>query len=278
MVFKHGFFHADPHPGNFFVEPSGQIGLIDFGEVGTLDERTQQHLAALLLAITRQDSERLVDAFLELGVVRQDLHRDVLRRDLEHVLARYYGKPLGEIAVGPLLGEVLGVVRRHHLQLPATLALLLKTAVMDEGLGVRLDPSFQLTSVLAPYAQQLLLRQYSPLVWARRFGESSLDALQLGADLPPMLRRLMGELERGGLKVSMSPSSFEPLVRRFERLANRLILGILAAAFVNGLAVLLSVYRPPGWEQWAGTVLTGGSLIAGLLGVYLTWTILRCGR
>jgi len=278
MVFEHGFFHADPHPGNFFVEPGGRIGLIDFGMVGTLDERTQEQLARLLLAVTRQDSERLVDAFLDLGAVRQQLRRDLLRRDLEHLLSRYYGKPLGEISLGPLLGEALDIVRRNHLQLPANLALLLKTAVMDEGLGVRLDPSFRLTSVLVPYAERLVLRQYSPLRWARRFGGASLDALQLGADLPQQLRRLIGELERGGLEVGMRPANFEPLIVRFERLANRLILGILTAAFVNGLAVLLSVYRPPGWERWAGAIFTIGFVIAGVLGIYLAWSILRSGR
>jgi ubiquinone biosynthesis protein len=76
----------------------------------------------------------------------------------------------------------------------------------------------------------------------------------------------------------MRPANFEPLIVRFERLANRLILGILTAAFVNGLAVLLSVYRPPGWEQWAGAIFTIGFVIAGVLGVYLAWSILRSGR
>ena len=85
-----GFFHADPHPGTFFVEPGGGIGLIDFGMVGSVDERTQGQLIRLLLAITSQDADRLVDAFLELGVAHQRVDRTVLRRDLEHMLSRYY--------------------------------------------------------------------------------------------------------------------------------------------------------------------------------------------
>jgi ubiquinone biosynthesis protein len=278
MVFEDGFFHADPHPGNFFVEPGGRIGLIDFGMVGTVDDRTQEQLAALLLAITSQDPDRLVDAFLDLGVARRPMNRDLLRRDLEHLLARYYGRPLGELALGPLLTEALDVVRRHGLQLPPNLSLLLKTAVMDEGLGARLDPSFRLTTVLVPYAQQLMLRQYSPLLWARRLGGVSLDTARLAVEFPQHLRRLLGELERGGLEVGMRPVGTEPLLRRFEQLTNRLILGILAAAFVNGLAVLMSVYRPAGWDQWAGVIFTVGFVVAGGLGVYLAWSILRSGR
>jgi ubiquinone biosynthesis protein len=98
MIFEHRLFHADPHPGTFFVGPGGRIGLIDFGMVGEVDKPTQAQLVRLLLAITSQDTDRLVDAFLELGVTRRRVDRGALRQELEHLLARYYGRPLGEIA------------------------------------------------------------------------------------------------------------------------------------------------------------------------------------
>src|SRR6185369_10154093 len=84
MVCEDGFFHADPHPGNFFIEQNGTIGLIDFGMVGVLDERTQELLAELLIAIDREDAERLVDVFLDLGVTRKRIDRAMVRRDIEH--------------------------------------------------------------------------------------------------------------------------------------------------------------------------------------------------
>jgi ubiquinone biosynthesis protein len=76
----------------------------------------------------------------------------------------------------------------------------------------------------------------------------------------------------------MRPVGFEPLLRRFEQLVNRLVLGILAAAFIVGLAALHSVYHPPGWDQWAGSVFAIGLVVAGTLGAYLAWSILRSGR
>jgi ubiquinone biosynthesis protein len=278
MVFEDGFFHADPHPGNFFVEPDGRIGLIDFGMVGTIDERTEEQLIRLLLAITSRDADRLVDAFLDLGVARRRLNRSLLRQDLEHLLARYYGRPLGELAIGRLLGDTMDVVRRHGLTLPPNLALLFKTAVMCEGLAAQLDPTFTLTTVLVPYAERLILRQYSPLLWGRRLGQASLDAARLGTDLPIQLRRLLGELERGDLQIGMRPEGFEPLVRRIERLGNRLELAIITAGFIYGLAVLMATYHPPGWEQWAGMIFAAGFVLAGALGAYLAWSILRSGR
>ena len=277
MVFEDGFFHADPHPGNFFVEPDGRIGLIDFGMAGVVDDATQAQLVDVFIAVTSQDPERMVDALLDLGVAGRRVNRNLLRRDLEHLLSRYYGLPLGEIKLTPMLTEAIAVIRRHSLHLPPNLALLLKTLMMDEALGTRLDPSFQLPTVLVPYAQRIMRRQYSPLLWARRFGRSGLEAARLSAELPQHLRRLIGELERGGLEVGMRPEGFDALVRRFERIANRIVLGIITAAAMIGLAILLSVYRPPIADQWAGAAFGLGFILVAALGTYLAWIILRSG-
>ena len=277
MVFEDGFFHADPHPGNFFIESGGRIGLIDFGMVGEVDERLQDRLANLLLAIAAEDADQLVDAMLGLGVARGRVDRVDLRRDLARLLARYAGRPLGELAVGALVSEALTVVRRHQLQLPPNLALLLKTVVMNEGMGARLDPSFTLGSVLAPYAEQLLWRRFAPDRLARRLGRSAVEAVRLGTELPAQLRRLLGELERGGMEIGVRPAELEPVLRRLERLVNRVVLGILTAAFIVGLAMLMAVYHPPGWEQWSGALFAVGFSLATALGVYLAWSILRSG-
>jgi ubiquinone biosynthesis protein len=278
MVFEDGFFHADPHPGNFVVESDGRLALIDFGIVGALDERTQEQLGRLDLALIGRDPERLVDSLLELGVARRRVRRELLRRDVEHLLARYYGRAFGEVPLGAVLGDALAIVRHHHLRVPPTLALLIKTLAMHEGLGAQLDPTFRLASFLESYARTLVLRQYAPGRWLPRPGWSALDLASLGGDLPQHLRRLLAEHERGGLEVGMRLEGFEPVAARLERLANRVVLGILAAAFVNGLAVLASAYCPLGWDQWTGAFFATGFGLASGLGAYLAWSILRSPR
>ena len=161
MIFEDGFFHADLHPGNFFIEPDGRYGLIDFGMVGSVDERLQERLAGLLLALAARNYDQMVDALLEMGVAASRIDRE-LRRDLENLISPYYGRPLGEIALTPLLNDALAVVRRHRMRLPSNLALLLKTIIITEGPGARLDPDFCLLSVIEPYANRLLLKLYSP--------------------------------------------------------------------------------------------------------------------
>jgi len=278
MVCDDGFFHADPHPGNFFIEADGRIGLIDFGMVGKVDERTQELLADLMLDISREDAERLVDVFLELGVTRERVNRDFLRRDVEHLLKTYWGRALKEVKIGQLLNEVFTVMRNHHLHLPSNLALLLKTVIMIEGLGTHLDPDFKLVSVLAPYTERLVYRQYLPSRWAPRLGRASIEMPRLSAEMPHQLRRMLTAIEHGQLQVGMRPEGFDPLLDRFDRISNRIVLGVIAAAFINGLAVLFSVYRPPSWERWAWIFFAFGFLCALGLGVYLAWSILRIKR
>ena len=150
MVFEDGFFHADLHPGNLFVEGGGRLGLIDFGLVGTVDARTRATLARLLLAVARQDAEGVVDAFLELDAAQQPVDRAAMGREITPLLARLQEQPAAEIAVGPLLTDLFGVVLRHQLVLPADLALLVKPLAMAESLGEQLDPAFGSLAVLAP--------------------------------------------------------------------------------------------------------------------------------
>ena len=275
MVCEDGFFHADPHPGNFFIESNGTIGLIDFGMVGVLDEQTQELLAELLIAINHQDAARLMDVFLDLGVTRKRIDRTLVRRDIDHLLSTYWGLPLGELKVAALLNDVYSIMRRHHLHLPSNLALLLKTVIMIEGLGVTLDPDFHFSKVLTPYTERLVLRQYSPFRWIRSFGRSSLELARLAVEMPQHLRRIATATEDGNLQIGMRPEGFDPVIDRLERIANRIVLGVIAAAFINGLAVLVSVYRPPGWETWGWAVFAFGFVCALLLGAYLAWNILR---
>ena len=277
MVFEDGFFHADLHPGNLFIREGGHIGLIDFGMVGSVDEPTQRDLGLLLSGMVSQDSDRLVDALLELGQSQQPVDRTALRRDLEPLLSQIADQPLSTISLGPLLTDVLSIMRRYHLVLPSNLVLVLKTTVMTEGMVVQLDPTFNFVEALTPFVERLMLQQYSPDAWIRRLGKTVPDVAWFATEFPQHLRRLLGELERGTLKFDIQPTGLDPVFKRAERIANRIVLGVIVAALIVGLSMLVSAYRPgvPGvWE----VVLTIGLTLAGVLALYLVWSIFRSGH
>ena len=279
MVFEHGFYHADPHPGNFVILPDGAIGLMDFGMVGTVSPRLRRQLASVMIAVALHDTEQLVDALLEMGFAAGPIDRGRFSAELERLLARTYDVPLGEIALTPLLQDLLALLQRYRVRLPPDLSLLFKTMLMNESVGTLLDPSFQSTSVLVPYARKLVRRQYAPEQVAREILSAGDDLLWLGTDLPRHVRRLTSDLERGSLSVGLQPAAFEPIVRHVEQIANRLTMGMLAAAFVVGLAVLMAVYHP---GQPVMTWLTGfffvGLVVTVLMLMALMWMMLRSRR
>jgi ubiquinone biosynthesis protein len=277
MVFEDGFFHADLHPGNLFIEEDGHIGLIDFGMVGIVDEQTRGELGLLLSGMISQDSDRIADALLELGASQQPVDRAALRRDLEHLLSQFADQPLSALPLGPMLTDVLSIVRLYHLVLPSNLMLLLKTTIMTEGMVVQLDPSFNLIEALTPYVERLMLQQYSPTAWARRLSKTIPDLAWLATEFPQRLRRLMGELERGNLKFDIQPTGLDPVFKRAERIANRIVLGVIVAALIVGLSMLISAYRPGVTGVW-DVVLPIGFTLAGVLAIYLVWSIFRSGH
>ncbi len=272
-VFVHGFFHADPHPGNFFVLPDQSIGLMDFGMVGRLDETTKTALLRIGLAVTRQDPDRLVDALLAAGLAGSDVSREALRRDLRRLIARYHGRPIREIAAREFVHEVLAVARRHRIQLPAELAQLAKVVAMSEGLGAQLDPEFRLFEFAAPYFQRFWLQGRSPLALSRKIAADALDLVDLSVGLPRRLERMLTRLEHGGLQTSTHLTGLEPVMRQFTRVANRLSVSILTAAMLIALGLVMQLYHPPFWERAAGTLFFFGVLATGALGAWVLWSL-----
>jgi ubiquinone biosynthesis protein len=155
MVFVQRLFHADPHPGNVFVEPDGRVAFVDFGMVGVVSHTTRLGLGKVLLALVAVDVTQMADGLFDLGIVRGSIDRAAFERDLERLLHRYAFVPLEQLRIGPLLNDVMSVVRKHGLRMPSDLALLLKTVMMCEGVAAQLDPGFELIPLLVPYAARL---------------------------------------------------------------------------------------------------------------------------
>jgi len=278
MIFEDGFFHADLHPGNLFVEHGGRVALIDFGMTGTLDERTRDCLADLIIAIGNRDFDQLTEVFLDLGRSTKPVDRNALQLDLEHLIKPCYGKELKEIKLAPLLNGVFSALRKHCLHLPADLTLLLRSVIMAEGMGASLNPAFDLMTVIEPYAERMTERQYSPLRWLGKLGPAGMEMARLSVALPQQMRRVLGDIKRGDFAIGVRAESLEPFALRLENLSNRLVMSILAGAFIVGSAVLLTFYHPQGWERWVGQLLRIGFLTATALSLYLAWRIARSHR
>ncbi|MDM7989189.1 AarF/ABC1/UbiB kinase family protein [Arthrobacter sp. zg-Y877] len=274
MVFDDGFFHADPHPGNLFVEPGGRVGLIDFGMVGEVDEKLRSQLSALFIGIVRKDPERITNALVRMNASGRRVDRVKLRMDLGPLIRLYSGKDLGTAPVGTIISTGLGILRTHHIQLPREMALLLRMLIMTEGMGEVLDPNFRLGPTLGPYARRMALQQLNPVKYARRIGRAGTEVLELGAELPEQVRRLINTLDFEGVEVHIRAEELLPLVQRFERVGNRLVAAIFASAFIRGVGEL-TLGDSSRWKSWQAPLMSAGLASTGALGGYIAWTSRR---
>lgn len=238
QVFEDGFFHADPHPGNFFVQEDGTLGIVDFGMVGTIDEESRYGLLKMLQALGQQDSWAVVDLMSQLGATGGSVNRSALVREVHRALSRYYGLELREMKLGPLINDLMGTVRRHRLHLPADLAVLLKALVMLEGLAERIHPGFRIADVLEPYSEEALTRLKAAEIWGRRLARGTAEAAALSAELPAGMRRLLGLLERGDLELSLKHDEFGQALSSLNSMLRRLSLAVMLGAAVVAWATL----------------------------------------
>ena len=274
-AFEHGVFYADPHAGNLMIQEDGALAVVDFGTVGRLTPEARRRVAGMFLAISRRDAERLTDRVVEVTSPRHPLDRQRLTSDVERLLEQFVDVSFDDVPLGNALGELLHILRRHQLRLPSNLAAFIKALVMCEGILQTLDPESSLTDYLQPMAGKLV---YQGLAGGDNAGDrlrdSALDAAQLSIELPRRIDRVLGEIERGNLRVWTRVEDADPLMKRMEHMVERANATMLAAACIVALAVVLQIYRPQGWQQWIGVVVWI-ALIAAIAAAVRTLLALR---
>jgi ubiquinone biosynthesis protein len=254
-AFEHGVFYADPHSGNLMIQEDGSLAVIDFGTVGRLTPEARRRVAGMFLAISRRDAERLTDRVIEVTSPRHPIDRPQLTSDVERLLEQFVDVSFDDVPLGNALGELLHILRRHQLRLPSNLAALIKALVMCEGILQSLDPESSLADYLQPMAGKLVYQGIAGGDNAvERLRDSALDAAQLSIELPRRIDRVLGEIERGNLRVWTRVEDVDVLTKRLEHMVERANVTILAAACIVGLAIVLQIYHPQGWQQWIGVV------------------------
>ncbi len=242
MVFENTIFHADPHPGNLFVEADGRLGLVDFGMIGLVDDEVRSYVVSVVKGILDRDVDLLMDSLVDLGAVTPAGSKESLRKDLKHIMGHY---PLltEDLNLTSNLGELFAVVRRNHIQLPGNTFLLLKTMTMAQGLGQELDPDFDFFAILAPSVESMLKKKYKPSSILRRLPPAVAEMALFGVGLPNRLARIVKSVERGQFHINADVSGVERHLEHLERLVNRAIIGIITAAIILGGALVFLAIR-----------------------------------
>jgi ubiquinone biosynthesis protein len=241
MVFEGEAFHADPHPGNLFVEPDGRLGLVDFGMVCSVDNEVRWHLANTLKAILDRNPDMLIDALIELGAVslRIEGSRARLRKDMKYVMGQFSTTHLlkRSESVSYNLGQLFTMLRRNRIQLPSNTFLLLKTIIMAQSLGRGLDPDFDIAPMLESSVIRIIKKRYSITAALRRLPVAAAELASLVGGLPQRVDRMMKTAERGEIQVRADISGVEQHIHHLKRMVYTTVISIVGAALILGLAL-----------------------------------------
>jgi ubiquinone biosynthesis protein len=269
MIFRHGVYHADPHPGNLLLMPDGKIGLLDFGMVVRMDDKTREDVEELLLAIVEQDASRLCAVVMRVGDVPPGLDETNLGLDLADFVAHYSQQSVDKFELGPALSEMINIMLQYKIVLPSAMTLLLKVLIMLEGTAKKLEPNFCLMEVLEPYQGKILARRLSPVRQWRKARKFLYEMQQFAEVLPRRMRDILQQVQSGRFDVHLDHRGLEPSV-------NRLVLGMLTSALFLGSTMMVTYNVWPIWNvSVPGTM---GFALSGLLGLRLLWAINKSGK
>jgi len=244
MFFRDGFFHGDPHPGNFFVLRDGRIGMVDFGMVGVLDDLKRVNLLQLIYGIAKNDMSLVMDALYDLGI-RGDLKREnMLRKEFEVLFSYYFFQSLSEVKLSKVVNEIFRLTYRYRISLPSDLFLLLKTIGMAEGLLMSLDPQFRMINVAEPYVARMRRMLLSPRFMARRVERNAIILSKMFMESPEKVKRFLNMLEGGRVEFSIRYEGEKRFVSDLRKDINRLTISILTLAFILSMALVVSAYKP----------------------------------
>jgi ubiquinone biosynthesis protein len=277
QIFVHGFFHADPHPGNIFIMRGDVICFLDFGMMGFLDQQTRENFAAVMVSVAQRNEVNAATALLKLAHAELDPPRPGLENDVSEFMHQHLYRPMGEMMFGPLATHLFALTSRHQLTMPPDLFVMLKALSEMEGLVGLLAPDHDVLEQARPFVQDIGLNRVRPKRLLHQLFEFGGGASTLLKELPMELRRLAAQLTGGRVKLTFHHDGLEPLNNTLERVSNRISFSVVLAALLIGSSVIIHAGLPP---RWHGVPLIGlaGFLFSGLMGAWLLVSILRHGK
>jgi len=279
MIFRHGFFHGDPHPANILVLGDGdQIGLVDFGAVGKLTDDDISKLTRLFIDAAAENVDALPRRLAELGVRYPKDREEEFLTELREMYYRYYGASLAEIDPMQVIREAFQLIYTMNLQLPTRFLLLDKSIATLGSVGVDLYPDFNVFEVARPYARSLLMERFTPRRMAARARKESLKLGQVALELPYQLHDTLEQIRDGQIEVGFVHKGLDDLLNRMDVVFNRLVIAMIVAGGLIGSS-LIGIFATGGPHLLGVNVISViGFTVSGLLGLWLLWGVVRSGR
>jgi ubiquinone biosynthesis protein len=278
MIFKHGFFHGDPHPANILVLAPDRIGLVDFGLSGKLSDRDLSKLTALFIDAARENVEALPRRLADLGVRYPKDKEEQFISELYTVYSRYYGASLSEIDPLQVIREAFALIYSMNLRLPSRFVMLDKAIATIGSVGVDLYPEFNVFEVARPYARSLVFERFRPGRVAARARREGFQLAQMASALPYQVYETLEQVRAGEIEVGFVHKGLDDLMHKLDVISNRLVVALIVTAGLIGSS-LIGIFAKSGPHVLGLNIVSAlGFVAAGVLGIWLLIGVIRSGR
>ena len=278
MIFRHAFFHGDPHPSNILQLEDGRLGLIDFGLAGRLTDMDMARLTRLFVDAATENVGALPRRLADLGVRYPRDREEELRSRLEELYYRYYGSRLSDIDPIEAIREGLSLIYAMNLRLPTRFVILDKAIATLGSVAAEVYPDFNVFEVARPYARQLISERFSPRRVALQARGEVQDLAEIALEVPKQVHDILNELRDGELEVKISNPGIDDLAHHMDVSVNRIAVALVILGGLVGSS-LIGVLASKG-PHLLGLHLISvvGFVLSGVVGVWLLWGVFRSGR
>ena len=262
QIFKYGFFHADPHPGNLLVTANGRICYLDFGMMGSILPRDIEIFGQLFLSIIRKDVNKIIRALQRLSNYSPIENIRALEFDINEFVEKYYVRSVHENEMSTVLLELKDIIVAHKLKVPTHFFLFARSLVTIEGVIEKLDPELDNFAIAKPYLLKSLSRKFDPI----KIGEKTVNSLyEFGnymEEFPRDLKNAIRRINSGKIKVDLTHQGIDPMVHTIHRVTKQLISASIMAALIIGSSLFIISNVKPVWNEISimgiiGLVITG---------------------
>lgn len=241
QVFDHGYFHADPHPGNLFVMKDGRIAMVDFGIVGEFDRKLKSKALNLFVAVIKNDVDAIAKNIIALDPAHKDIDLEKFKRSLSDAIAPIQVGALRRVKVSQVLMDVLNLALHYKIKIPVDFILYGKTTLTVEGLALKYNANFQTKQESIKLITALLKKRYQPSRILDGLKGFAYDALALEENIPEYTHDLLEKLKSNKLNVDIENQDVNSFVDEMEKLSGNLSFGIIIGALVIGSSLIFTL-------------------------------------
>jgi ubiquinone biosynthesis protein len=278
MVFRHGFFHSDPHPGNVFVLEAGALGLVDFGQAGKLTDDDMVKLTRLFVDAATENVDAIPRRLHDLGVRYAPEREDAFRAELRVLFDRYYGTRLSDVDPLQVIREAFQLIYSLNLRLPSRFVMLDKALATLASVGTEVYPDFNVFEVAKPYARSLLAERFTPRALAR-VARSEAEALgSIARELPYQAHDVLERLRDGTFQVRIENPGIDELDQHIDQASNRLSVALVVLGGLLGSSIVGVFAREGPQVMGLHLISFAGFMLSAAFGLWLVWGVLRHGR